>query len=104
MWLEPKDLGIISSIPGDSAEQKIKFRVHPNCLIGAKAVSIRGVTGRVTKVYQEALQEDRYDSIDIEWDHGGLSRKVFLLWLNADTPGVNLMISTDKYNANKIYY
>lgn len=103
MWLSAEDFKIVSSLPLISSKDKDAYRVHPNFLLDGKVVSIKGLTGRVVKINQEALREDRYDSIDIAWDNGSASNRVFLLWLMDERPGVKILVNSDKYCANKIY-
>lgn len=104
MWLTTEHFKIISSIKHAMTNSKNSYYVHPRCLLDAKVVSNTGVTGRITKIREEEKKEDRYDSIDISWDHGGASYGVFLLWLMGHTPGIKVMVDKNTYNANKIYY
>lgn len=48
-------------------------------LIGKKVASnIIGLTGYIVAMKFESLNEDRYTSVDIRWDNGGMSCGVFL--------------------------
>lgn len=104
MWLTTEQFKIINSITHASSNTENSYHVHPRCLLDAKVVSNTGVTGRITKIREEEKKEDRYDSIDISWDHGGASYGVFLLWLMDNNPGIKVMVDENTYNANKIYY
>ena len=104
MWLTKENFKIISSITHAAIYSENSYYVHLRCLLDAKVVSNKGVTGRITKIREEEKKEDRYDSIDISWDHGGASYGVFLLWLMDNTPGIQVMADENTYNANKIYY
>jgi hypothetical protein len=46
-------------------------------LLGKK-VSGPKSTGFISNIHFESLREDRYTSVDIDWDHGGMSCGVFL--------------------------
>lgn len=43
-----------------------------------KKVSGQKSTGVISKINFESLREDRYTSVDIDWEHGGKSYGVFL--------------------------
>lgn len=51
-----------------------------------KKVSGPKSTGVISKINFESLREDRYTSVDIDWDHGGKSYGVFLM--NGDSVSV----------------
>ncbi len=71
--------------------------IHPKCLVNSKVISLRtGVTGWVIKVNSESMQEDRYDSIDISWDNGNVSHRVFLMGI---LESVSILISQDRLNS-----
>lgn len=100
MWISGSFVYEMMSSKAENCEQKElpSPLYHPDCLLGAKAVSPSGTTGVVIKVNAEARGEDRYDSIDIEWDKGGISRGVFLLYLEKK---LFPKVFVSKENANK---
>jgi hypothetical protein len=47
-------------------------------LLGKKVSGPRS-TGVISKIHFESLREDRYTSINIDWDHGGKSFMLFMV-------------------------
>jgi hypothetical protein len=47
-------------------------------LLNKKVTSLsNGTTGRISKIHYASLGEDRYTSVDIDWDNGNTSHRLF---------------------------